>query len=125
MSEGDLVGRYVDGASVRWAALTVTVVGTIIYSYVLGLVEIIGRLESGITGALDGLGSWLAGTILGEFFRPPTYALELAWQPLIEFSETFGAAAPLVAVVVVALVVGLTIFLARAIVGRLLEVYSL
>ncbi len=99
-SSGSL-GRFiklVNGRPVlRVSALLSSASGAFLYAYWRGWVAVLETVGMGITGALDGLASFLYGRdgLISGLFGIPEAALEAAWTANAAFiTSTFGPLSP-------------------------------
>lgn len=66
------IGRFTDGTSVRWGLLASTIVGTVVYAWIQGVIDWIQRVPGGAVRAIDRLGTWVGEQVVGGIL----YALE-------------------------------------------------
>jgi len=64
---GDLEDEYTGGGGVRWVPLMKGIVGIVLTILGYAYASAIGLVRDGVTGALDGIGSWLASLVEAPF----------------------------------------------------------
>ena len=103
MAPDDAVDSVVDtsnGVSVNWGELAALLVGTVFMGWLLGFVEWLNAVGSGIASALVSLSEWVRVGFISAALDVPTVAISTAWQANGAWIEAnFGTAAPVIVVV--------------------------
>ncbi|WP_144900886.1 hypothetical protein [Halobellus captivus] len=100
---------YTDGGSVLWGDLATGIAGIGIAVLAYAYASVIGLLRDGVTGFVDGIGSWYA-SLVGAPFDAGTEQFDRAAQMAADGLSLFGPAAFPVAVLVAIAMVTLVLW---------------
>ena len=102
--------------SVRIRQLVTYLVGTVLFGWILGIVDVLSTLGGGIGVALRGFESWVT-SLLRETLAVPSSALSTAAQSNADFLVSLGALGIVLAVVEVVVVMTLVLWGGRILVS--------
>lgn len=105
----DLEDEYTDDGGILWGKLSRGIVGVFLTLVGFGVASVIGLLRDGVTGLVDGLGSFIA-TLIGAPFRFGSGQFERAAETAGDGLAAFGPAAFPVAVLLSITVIGLILW---------------
>lgn len=103
MSAEDVIDTS-DGVSVDWGDLASLLLGTVFMGWLLGIVGWLNAIYSGISSSIILLSEWIRDGLISETLDIPISAMSLAWNANIEWISTFGAFAPVVAMLQMAVI---------------------
>lgn len=108
MSAQRYVERRSSGLSLRWVALATTMLGTVLYGWFIGVIEVIESGRIALVTALGGLETF-SGSLIYELLDGPAGVIETAWLSNAAFLESFGIAAFPIAMIEVVVVIYLLV----------------
>jgi len=92
--------EFVDGWSVAWVRVGMTIAGSVILGWALGVIEVITSTASAVEGLINGARDGIV-SLIGLAFNVPSTAATDAWRSAGEFVSSFGVVGYLLAMLVV------------------------
>jgi len=81
--------EFVDGFSVQWVRVGMTIAASVLLGWALGVIEVITSTASAIQGLIDGARDGVV-SLIGVAFDVPADAATDAWRSAGEFISGFG-----------------------------------